>query len=109
MFTITKLRRDSHFSYRPGTCGTESTFDIVFEGTGDVVASLFYWEQAQETEADAQALVDALDRLYKRGGFLSIDALDHLNCVLINRYHDSDDEGEAPASERAKTATHVQE
>ena len=35
MFSITKLHPDSRFYYQPGSLGVESTFDIVFEDTGD--------------------------------------------------------------------------
>ena len=75
--------------------GVESTFDIVFEDTGDVIACLFYWDEQKETEADTRLLVEALDRLFRRGGYLSVDALQKLADELERLYFG---EGDDPRS-----------
>lgn len=98
MATITKLRPDSRFFYQPGSNGVDSTFDIFFEDTDQVIASLPYWDAKAETEENTLLLMRAFDRLYERSGSLHMKGLASLNSALEKRLYGSDDDPSEGAS-----------
>jgi hypothetical protein len=51
---------DGKFSYNRGTDGCDSTWDISYPD-GTHLVSIHFWERADETEAEAKMIVDALN------------------------------------------------
>jgi hypothetical protein len=59
------------FAYRPGSDGTEDTFDIVYRPTGLTVAATTYWKPDDaDARRTAQQFVRALNAFYRNGGFV---------------------------------------
>ena len=67
--------QSTHFHYRLSTDGCDRVFDIISKKTGEIVASMPFWDMFQETRFDALLFMAALDRFYDRGGFLQRAAI----------------------------------
>jgi len=72
----------SQFCYRPGTDGTELTFDIVHIPTNSVICSFPYWKAEQESRRAAQQLVQALNEFCRRGGFVYTPAWNRVGLMI---------------------------
>lgn len=74
--------RSFPFCDRPGTDGTELTFDIVYTPTNSVICSFPYWEAEQESRRAARQLVQALNEFCRQGGFVYTPAWNRVGLMI---------------------------
>lgn len=63
-------REPKLFDCRPGSDGTELTFDIVYLPTEMTIAATTYWYAEANAKRIAQAMVRALNSFYDQGGYI---------------------------------------
>jgi hypothetical protein len=77
----------THYSIFRGKDGVDETFDIVCNITGRVIALLPFWYEDAETLRETRALIRALDRLHRRGGYFFMECFAKSNEAIVQKYY----------------------